>query len=80
MSIPETSLASYNVVRSKSGSVLGGAMSTNSVMQSTASMPVPAHEHAPCLHDVQLYSDDAYLLDSLTAFVGRETPRVTRRS
>src|SRR6202140_1096939 len=72
MSIPETSLASYNVVRSKSGSVLGGAMSTNSVMQSTASMPVPAHEHATCLHDVQLYSDDAYLLDSLTTFVGRE--------
>jgi hypothetical protein len=35
-------------------------------------MPVPAHEHATCLHDVQLYSDDAYLLDSLTTFVGRE--------
>ena len=47
-------------------------MSTNIVMQSTASMPVPAHEHATCLHDVQLYSDDAYLLDSLTTFVGRE--------
>ncbi len=47
-------------------------MSTNSVVQSTASMPVLAHEHATCLHDVQLYSDDAYLLDSLTIFVGRE--------
>ena len=47
-------------------------MSTNSAVQSTASMFVPAHEHATCLHDVQLYSDDAYLLDSLTTFVGRE--------
>jgi len=55
-------------------------MSTNGVMQSTESMPVPAHEHATCLHDVQLYSDDAYLLDSLTTFVGREITKGTRRS
>jgi signal transduction histidine kinase len=47
-------------------------MSTNTVMQSTVPMPVPAHDHATCLHDLQLYSDDAYLLDSLTTFVGRE--------
>src|SRR6266853_1614704 len=46
-------------------------MSTNSVVQSTAPVPVPADD-AICLHDVQLYSDDAYLLDSLTTFVGRE--------
>src|ERR1700694_1878236 len=51
---------------------LGEQMSTNSAVQSTASMFVPVHEHATCLHDVQLYSDDAYLLDSLTTFVGRE--------
>ncbi len=41
----------------KAAASSGGAMSTNGVMQSTASMPVPAHEHATCLHDVQLYSD-----------------------
>jgi len=29
---------------------------------------------------VQLYSDDAYLLDSLTTFVGREITKGTRRS
>jgi signal transduction histidine kinase len=46
-------------------------MSTSSVVQSTASMAVPADD-ATCLHDVQLYTDDAYLLDSLTTFVGRE--------
>jgi len=46
-------------------------MSTSSVAQSTASLAVPADD-AACLHDVQLYSDDAYLLDSLTTFVGRE--------
>ncbi len=45
-------------------------MSTNSVVQSTAPVPVPADD-ATCLHDVQLYTDDAYLLDSLTTFVGR---------
>jgi hypothetical protein len=64
----------------KAAASSGGAMSTNGVMQSTASMPVPAHEHATCLHDVQLYSDDAYLLDSLTTFVGREITKGTRRS
>src|SRR6202035_3805564 len=49
--------------KNKAAASSGGAMSTNIVVQSTASMPVPADD-ATSLHDVQLYSDDAYLLDS----------------
>ena len=67
------------IKQNKAAASSGGAMSTNMVVQSTASMPVPADD-ATCLHDVQSYSDDAYLLDSLTTFVGREITKGTRRS